>query len=545
MYKLVLFSLIISTLSAHPLADYMEKFAADWVRLSPTTATSSQYFSGEEQDRLDGQLTLPTPAYRAARVALAEAKYADYQLPLNQFNGPQRSTVTWLANSHPVHSLRDAENYVSRVSQFGERIDIAADDMRHAASRGFYLPDFILTATIKQMERFVGVAPTDNLLATSLARRLAGVAGIDASMRERLVAQVEGHLRDTVYPAYARAIDLLRSHLQFATSDAGLWRLEGGAEAYAERLRHYTNGNMTAQEIHELGLSEVARIETEMDEILRSYGLVEGSINSRYAELERRIQPAEADPRPRLLREYEEMVVDAAERARPLFDVLPRSALEVRREPLFSEANAAAHYSSPAPDGSRPGVFWVPLPGAPWRMISRRSLAYHEAIPGHHFQLALQVEMEGLPKWWASRVFGGNSAYSEGWGLYAEWLANDEGWFEGDSIGKLGFLSSELLRAKRLVVDTGIHAFKWTRQDVIDYGISVSETERYVVYPGQACSYKVGQLRLVALRRDAEKRLGAKFSLPAFHNIVLRGAGAPLDLVGEEVETWINTTLAN
>jgi uncharacterized protein (DUF885 family) len=234
-------------------------------------------------------------------------------------------------------------------------------------------------------------------------------------------------------------------------------------------------------------------------------------------------------------------VEDAKVRAAPMFDMLPRAPVIVKREPPFSEANAAAHYSTPAADGSMPGIFWVPLPGKPYRMISRRSLTYHEAVPGHHFQLALQQEMAGLPKWWAKRVFGGNSAYSEGWALYAEWLAHDDGWYEGDPIGRLGYLDSELLRARRLVVDTGIHAFKWTRQQVIDYGIKVSEAERYVVYPGQACSYKVGQLTIVELRRDAEKRLGEKFSLPAFHNIILRGACAPLQVVRADVEAWVQS----
>ncbi len=172
-------------------------------------------------------------------------------------------------------------------------------------------------------------------------------------------------------------------------------------------------------------------------------------------------------------------------------------------------------------------------------------MAYHEAIPGHHFQLALAQEMTDLPRWWKYRVLGGNSAYTEGWALYAEWLAHDEGWYEGDRVGELGYLSSELKRARRLVVDTGLHAFKWTRQQVIDYGISPSEADRYIVWPGQACSYKVGQLRIVALRRDAEERLGQKFSLPKFHNIILRGAGAPLDLVADDVETWIKVTLRN
>ncbi len=561
--------------TAHPIDDAIETFAAEWVRGNPLMATRTQYFTGAEQDALDGQLTPVTSEYHAERAALAvrglaairavdeagastetlrtkrvmewlledfirEAQYEDYYFPLNQFTGVQRRLVGYLASSMPIRNLRDAQNYVSRVGEFGGLIDDARVEMERRAAKGLLLPDFILKATITQMERFVEPAPSDNLFATSLTQRLSKVDGVPAAKAAALRSAVEADLELEVYPAFHRAIATLREQMKSATSDAGLWRLAGGDAAYASDLRHYTNGDMTAQEIHDLGLAEVARIEAEMDAILRRQGLTEGSVNERYKQLEKRIQPkGEDDPRAALLAEYAVFVEDAVERSKPLFDMLPKAPIIVKREPPFSEANAAAHYSVPAGDGSVPGIFWVPLPGPEFRMISRRSLAYHEAVPGHHFQLALQQEMSDLPKWWANRIFGSNSAYSEGWALYAEWLANDEGWYEGDEIGRLGYLSSELLRARRLVVDTGLHAFKWTRQQVIDTGIKVSEAERYVVYPGQATSYKIGQLTIVKLRREAEARLGDKFDLPSFHNIVLRGASAPLEIVKADVEAWI------
>lgn len=572
--------LFTATAFAHPLDDFMEDFAAEWVRGSPTTATSAAYFEGEEQARLDGLLTPVTQAYDLERVALAQrglaalraidatdapeatqraarmlawklddrlksAAFADYSLPLTAYNGPQRRTVAWLTSSHPIRHLTDAKNYVSRVSQFGGLIDDTTAEMVRKQALGHILPDFIIRSTIKQMQGFIAAAPAENLFATSLNLRLAKVDEVSAPTRAQLVAEVVTHLEDSLYPSYRRAIAMLEAQLPFANSDAGWWRFEGGDRAYADRLRHYTNSDMTAREVHELGLAEVARIEKAMDEILREYGLTNGDVESRYHQLETRLQPAGPDPRPQLLQEYADMVAEAETLARPLFDHLPRARVVVQREPLFSEANAAAHYSVPAVDGSRPGIFWVPMPGPHHRIISRRSLTYHEAIPGHHFQLALAQETDELPRWWKYRVFGGNSANTEGWALYAEWLAHHEGWYEGDRIGELGFLSSELKRARRLVVDTGIHAFKWTRQQVIDYGISPSEADRYIVWPGQACSYKVGQIRLVKLRRDAEKRLGEKFHLPAFHNILLRGVGAPLDLVSEDVNSWIEATLAN
>lgn len=563
---------------AHPLDDFMETFAAEWVRGAPITATSSSYFDGEEQARLDGQLTPVTQAYQRERVALAQhglaelqtidasgaseatlrakrmlawklddriksAEFADYHLPLTAYNGPQRRLVSWLTSSHPIRNLTDAENYVSRVSQFGGLMDDTTAEMKRKAALGHILPNFIIRSTIKQMQGFIAAEPKANLFATTFHERLSKVDGVSAPERQRLVGELTAILENSTYPAYRRAIALLKSQMPDTNSNAGLWRFPGGDRAYADRLRHYTNSDMTAREVHELGLAEVARIEKAMDKILRKYDLIEGDIETRYHQLEARLQPIGPDPRTQLLSEFADMIVDSERLARPLFDRLPKADVVVKREPLFSEANAAAHYSVPAVDGSRPGIFWVPLPGSPYRIISRRSLAYHEAIPGHHFQLALAQEMTDLPRWWKYRVFGGNSAYAEGWALYAEWLAHDEGWYDGDRVGELGYLKSELFRARRLVVDTGIHAFKWTRQQVIDYGISPSETDRYIVWPGQACSYKVGQLRIVALRQNAEKRLGEKFNLPEFHNIILGGAGAPLDLVADDVEAWVKLTL--
>ena len=216
----------------------------------------------------------------------------------------------------------------------------------------------------------------------------------------------------------------------------------------------------------------------------------------------------------------------------------PRTPVEVRREPAFSEKTAAAHYNDPASDGSRPGIFYLPLPGPRYEMLTRRTLAYHEAVPGHHFQVAIQQEMTTLPKYRRLLIFGGNSAYQEGWALYAERLADENGWYEGDPHGRLGYLADALLRARRLVVDTGIHAKRWTRQQAIDYGINAQEVERYIVWPGQACAYMIGQLKIVELREKARTALGNKFSIKAFHNLVLETGSVPLDVLEQEVDVW-------
>ena len=230
---------------------------------------------------------------------------------------------------------------------------------------------------------------------------------------------------------------------------------------------------------------------------------------------------------------------DAEQRAALIFDLRPKAPCEVRREPPFTEKSAAAHYTLPARDGTRPGIFWAPLPGPKFSITGMRTLVYHEAVTGHHFQLALQLEMPGLPRFRQDRIFGFISAHGEGWALYTEQLAAENGWYDGDPKGLLGQLNAELFRARRLVVDTGLHAKHWTRQQAIDYGIAASEVERYVVWPGQACSYKIGMLKILELRAKAQKGLGQKFSIKEFHNVVLRTGSVPLSVLEQAVDSYI------
>jgi uncharacterized protein (DUF885 family) len=284
----------------------------------------------------------------------------------------------------------------------------------------------------------------------------------------------------------------------------------------------------------------VARIEAEMDRLLRQLGRVDGSVRERMQSMSQANQvPAEPDPRPALLARYTEIVRDAERRSEALFNLKPRARVEVRRVPPLTEATASASYSLPAPDGTRPGIFWVPLSGPVFSTLSMRSLAYHEAVPGHHFQLAIQQEQAGLPKFRSKRIFGGGSAHSEGWALYTERLAIEQGWYEGDIPSLLGALDAQLFRARRLVVDTGLHAKGWTRQQAIDYGIVASEVERYVAEPGQACSYMIGMLRILEVREKARAALGGKFALPAFHDVVLQTGSVPLDVLAEVIDQWI------
>jgi uncharacterized protein (DUF885 family) len=559
---------------------WAEHLAADWMRANPTAATAAQYFSGDEQDALDRRLTAIDAQYGtplgaadlAAYVARARsglqglrrfrrdqlapvqrvsaaslewqlkdairiAEVSEDRLVFEQFRGQQVALVNFMTQIHPMRTPRDVDNYLARLAQLGAVLDQGVEVAKARAAKGTIPPKFILRATIDGIDRFLAPAPMDNVLVASLDSRTQAIAGFSPENRAAALAAAERMVTDDVRPAFGRVRALLADELQTATDDAGLWRLPNGARAYAAALHTNTTTDLTAAEIHQLGLREVARLEAEMDTQLRDLGYGQGSVAERYAMLEKSLQPpGDPDPRPELIKEHERILRDAQERAKTLFDLRPTAAVEVLREPPYTEQNAAAHYSAPAPDGSRPGTVWIPLPGPIFHILEMRTLTYHEGVPGHHFQIALQQESTVIPTYRRKRVFGGLSAFAEGWGLYAEQLAAEAGWYQGDPSGRLGQLYDELFRARRLVVDTGLHAQHWTRQQAIDYGISVAEVERYVVMPGQACAYKIGELEILAQREKAQKALGSQFSMKKFHNLLLRTGTVPLAVLKQVVD---------
>lgn len=566
---------------------WADAFSAQWVRLNPQFATRSQYFSGVEQDALDRQLTLGgafgqtygakaaqeraalarqglaalqgfpdaqlTPAQRTSAAvimwtledAVQGAEFASHRFVFEQFGGLHLGLVNFLTTTHPIRNPRDIENYLARLALVAPRIDEGIAEAKAAAAAGLIPPRFVLQRVIDQLDGFTAVKPADNVFVSSLDKRIAELgAAVPAEVRAKSVAAAETEVREHILPAYARVRTLLAEQLPSSTDDAGVWRLPRGGDYYASNLSSLTTTKLTPAEIHAIGLREVARVEAEMETLLQQLGYKEGSIQARMEKLNATLNPpAEPDPRPALVAKVEALVHDAERRSVAVFDLRPKAPVTVKREPAFSEKSAAAHYSPPAPDGSKPGVYWLPLadlsPRVTWLGTGLKSTAYHEAVPGHHFQIAYQQESTELPRYRKLGVFGFNSAYIEGWALYAERLAAENGWYDGDLPGKLGFLNLQLFRARRLVADTGLHSMKWTRQQVIDYGFTPAETERYIVWPGQACSYMIGQLRILELREKAKAALGPKFSIKEFHNLVLRGGSMPLDVLAEEVDHWI------
>ena len=561
---------------------WADGFAEEWVRASPQLATRSQYFSDAEQDGLDRQLSMIgewywtfgskaladraaqarrglealdrfntaslTPQQRTSAAvirwsledAVRVAEFPHYRYVFDQFNGFQLDLINALTQSHPIRRARDVENYLARLTLVAGRVDEAIAEARGAQAAGVLPPRVIIQRMIEQLDGFLKTPARENVFVTTLGTRMASMKEpVSDDVRASSISAAEKTVDDAIIPAYQRIRTMLQEQLPKATDDAGVWRLPRGAEYYAAQLATYTNTRLTADEIHAIGMREVARIEGEMDAILRQLGYSNRTVNERYRQLEAAVQPkGPGDPRPQILADAEKWVRDAEKRAALVFDKTPRAPVEVRREPAFSEKTAAAHYSDPASDGSRPGIYYLPLPGPRYELVRMRSLAYHEAVPGHHFQIAMQQEAD-LPRYRRLLVFGGSSAFIEGWGLYAERLADENNWYEGDPQGRLGFLQMQLLRARRLVVDTGIHAKRWTRQQVIDYGITPQEADRYIAWPGQACAYMIGQLRIIELREQARMALGDRFSIKAYHNLVLETGSVPLEVLGQEVDRWI------
>jgi uncharacterized protein (DUF885 family) len=555
--------------------DFFTSFTAEWVRLSPNQATASRYFSGTEQDALETQLTQVTREWRGRRIALARRglaelaafdrarlsdtarvsadlmkwqldivvegeTYDDFTFPLEQFGGVNVNLPTQLTVVHPLITEKDAANYVARLGHVAARMGEATTEAAALAEKRLVPPRFIIAATIAQMEQFISTPPAQNPFVAVFNDRMTAASGISATTREKLRAQGEQITSSQIYPAWQEALAVLRPLMGRTTDVAGLSRFPGGAAAYAYHLRRFTSTDLTPDEIHQIGLREVARIEGEMDAILRRVGRTQGSVKVRIAQLEKDLAYPNTDAgRAQIMEDINGTIRDAQQRSMTLFDKTPRAPVVARPFPAFLEANAAANYNVPARDGSRPGIFQIPLRPSNMTKFGTRSLVYHETVPGHHFQLALELENDASPRFRQIRAFGGISALIEGWGLYAERLAAENGWYEGDPEGQLGQLDAALFRARRLVVDTGIHTKGWTRQQAIDYGIEPSEVERYVVNPGQACAYMLGQLKIVEMRDKARAALGSRFNPKAFHNAVLMTGTVPLTMLEQQVDRYI------
>ncbi len=503
-------------------------------------------------DGLDGQELLSwqiTAWFFDDLIRQSEYEFSSY--PINQISGVTVNLPSFLTDSHVIKNEKSAKRYISRVEEFGRVLGEVKVRVEESRDNGVIAPDFIIEGALNGMRTFIEGGAEANPLVTTLPEKLDKIEGMGDDRKAELIAAATEAVKTHVIPGYEAMIALHEELLLETNHDAGIWRIPDGDKIYEIALKSNTTTDFTADEIHDTGLSEVERIGVEMDAILVAQGLIEGTISERVRVLME--DPAQQFPNTDVGRQemldYLVALNDGIMAMAPdYFITIPPQPLEIVRIPEFSEASApGGYYSPPAVDGSRPGRFYInqkdTADNPKWTLPT---LMVHEGAPGHHFQLSASQLMKGVP---FLRTVSPFSAFSEGWALYAERMAKtDMGLYDDDPLGDLGRLQAEMFRAVRLVVDTGIHNKRWSREQAIDYMVSKTgmtdaevtrEIERYSVWPGQATSYKTGQMAILQLRDYAEAELGDDFDLREFHETILLNGGMPLGILKDVVEAWV------
>ena len=464
---------------------------------------------------------------------------------VSQQGGAYQSLPDWLDNQHPVKSASDADAYLARLNALGKALDQESERIEIDAGKGVMPPAFVIDKIIGQLRPLHETAGASSNLSASVERRASAVGA--AGYGAKAAAIVDAAVR----PAAARQAALFTRLRATATNDAGIWKLPQGEEAYRQTLMNFVTTTDTAEEIHNIGLEQVRDLQSQIDVILKAKGMTQGSVGERLKALGEDPQylwPNTDAGKIELIKSLNEQVADINTRLTRVFTRVPTTPLEIRRVPPSIEVGApGGYYQRGSLDGSRPGAYYINLKDtADWAKWSLPTLSYHEGSPGHHFQGSILQEAGSLPLY--RRSGGGFSAYSEGWALYAEQVAADLGVYDAYEIGKVGYLQSYLFRATRLVVDTGLHHKRWTREQAIKFmmdnaaepaGSAEREIDRYCVNPGQACSYKMGQTVIAALRAEAEQTLGAKFDIKRFHDTLLLSGAVPLEVLKRMVHDWM------
>lgn len=477
-------------------------------------------------------------------------KFRFHNYPVNQLFGVQNGFPTFMESAHQINSYGDAEDYITRLSLIDTKFQQVLEGLKHREKLGILPPQFVVTKVIDEMQSFIDTPVEENILIDALVKKL-DKTDLETDDKKTIAEQAAHEVKHTVYPAYQKLIDYFVKLDDKVENNYGVWNLPDGDEFYRIALKFFTTTDYTPDYIHTFGVQEVSRIQQEILKILGDQGRdisggFESSIND--MAIDQRFYYSDSDEgREQILDDYKVMITDVTEKLSSHFHDIPEAQVDVQRIPLFKEKTSpGAYYNRPAMDGSRPGIFYANLhdiKATP--KYSMKTLAYHEAVPGHHFQLALQQELEGLPFFRKMIPF---IAYSEGWALYAERVAYEMGMLE-DPYDNIGRLQAELFRAVRLVVDTGIHSQRWSRERAIEYMIKntgmaesdvIAEIERYFVMPGQATAYKVGMTKILELRSKAEERLGDKYDVRDFHRAVLNNGSVPLYILEDLVDEYIN-----
>lgn len=505
-------------------------------------------------DWLDEQTQMSYRLFVAQAEQTIEAwKWRDHGYQFTQMGGMHTDAPAFLINFHAVDEVADARAYLTRLRAMPAMFDQLITLAEAQAAKGVLPPKFVFPLLVESCREIITGAPFDgkgakSALLEDFETKVHALKDADATTKQQLLADARAALQEAVKPAYEKLIALFEAQEKVATDEDGVWKLPEGRDYYNYTLRTHTTTALSADEVHELGLREVARIHARMTKIKEQVGF-KGDLAAFLKFMRDDPQffyPTNDEGKAAYIKRANEMIATMTARLDEFFGIKPKAPLIVKTvEPFREKGASAAFYEQPSADGSRPGYYYINTLDmralAIWEM---ETLAHHEAIPGHHMQIAIAQELEHMPKF---RKYGGYTAYSEGWALYAEYFPKEFG-FYADPYQDFGRLSDEMLRAVRLVVDTGIHARKWTRQQVMDYFRAntassereiFSETNRYIVWPGQACSYKVGMLKILELREQAKQELGPKFTLRAFHDLVIKNGSLPMNLLEENVRAWV------
>ena len=465
----------------------------------------------------------------------------------DQMNGAQSQIPAFLINIHRVATKSDAEAYISRIEASGPYLYELVKQSGERANNGVIVPSWVFPYVIADAQNVIKGAPFDNGADSPIYNDLkTKVNKLDIPVAEKnaLINSGANALKNNLKPAYQKIIAEMQRQQKMSSQGDGIWRFKDGADYYKERLANYTNTNLTPDQVHQIGLDNVTRIHGQMRKIMADVGF-KGDLNA-FFEYLRNGDEFFYDSREAYLADVDSKLAAMKAKLPEFFNTLPEAPLEIKAVEAFREKSAGkAFYQSPAPDGSRPGTYYVNLYNLKdMSKTELEALAYHEGLPGHHLQRAIQTELGDLPPF---RRFGGWTAYTEGWGLYTEELGKDMGFYQ-DPYSDFGRLGMELWRAARLVVDTGLHDKRWSREKAIKYlkdntpnpdGDIEKAIERYIVYPGQANAYMIGKLKIMELRDRAKQQLGDKFTYAGFHDVVLRSGPVPLDMLEEQVNLWV------
>lgn len=505
-----------------------------------------------DRDKLEGQqvVTYDMMNWLLSKSIEGEA-WQFHSFPVNQTAGAQSDFPSFMDTYHEVIHAKSARNYVSRLEAVLTKFDQVRETVMLSAQKGVYPPKFTIELVLKEMNDFIDTPAEENIIYTSFVRKIDEVEDMNDVTRDGFKNEVLEKMDSHVYPAYELLIATFEELQASAREESGAWTLPDGDEYYRYMTRYHTSLNIEPEEVHDIGLSEVGRISQEMFTLFDEIGITSGTVAERFKQLDARpgtFYLDEPESYDAIIAEYMRMTNVLYEGTAPLFNRLPKADVEVRRVPLHSQESAPfAYYSIPALDGSRPGIFFINLRNLEEvTSYGMMTLTAHEAVPGHHFQLALAQEIEGVPT--IRRLYPFTS-YAEGWALYSEALVAEIGMYDDDPTSDLGRLQAEMFRAVRLVVDTGIHLKRWSRAEAVAYMYEntgmpmtdiISEIDRYVVWPGQALAYKIGMIHIQKLREKAETQLGDAFDIAEFHDVVLMNGSLPLEVLTMVVDNYIN-----